>query len=336
MAGAKPATGGIATRPTTAITKPTQPLDKIKPVAPAVGIKKPAGKDDDSDDPIAQSLAQRMKAGTITSVVSTADPKKSGAGVKPTAVTARDTIKPADKPTRPQTAVLPKSVEEKKVPAPVAKIEPKKLTATKPAGKDEEDPIEKSLAERVKAGGVSAVIGEKKVPAAPKTQPAKPTETKPAPSKVDKLAEKPAKPVEEKKVAAPSAPAKKDPIADKKAPATAAGGPIVMKGKKKDEVSHVQIEDSQEEKHDEAKIQEPIHEKVKEEVHVMEQQKEAPVQEKVHVDNSPAKAEPVSAPIEEPVHVEASVIEEAQPEPEEVHQEIVRDKEIEAPVEPEV
>ncbi len=68
--------------------------------------KKPAGKDDDSDDPIAQAMALRIKAGGVTSVISAVDAKKAGVKIPTPAATAKDTTtKPAEKTLRPQTAV---------------------------------------------------------------------------------------------------------------------------------------------------------------------------------------------------------------------------------------
>lgn len=73
--------------------------------AAASGKKPTAGKDDDSDDPIAQAMALRIKAGGVTSVVSAPDAKKAGVKQPTPAQGAKDTAKPTDKITRPQTAV---------------------------------------------------------------------------------------------------------------------------------------------------------------------------------------------------------------------------------------
>ncbi len=76
---------------------------------PAGGLGKPkAGVDDISDDPIAQSLQQRLKAGSINSVV--ADPKKpsTSGNVKPSPAGAgKDTPKNG-------AGTKPKEPEEKK------------------------------------------------------------------------------------------------------------------------------------------------------------------------------------------------------------------------------
>lgn len=98
------------------------------------------------------------------------------------------------------------------------------MTKPKDSTTNEDDPIEKSLAERVKAGGLTEVVVPGKTAA---KQPAKPAEK----------ATPVVKPKEEKKVAA--AQAKKDdkPVAatSKVDTAKATPAPIVMKGKKKAE-----------------------------------------------------------------------------------------------------
>lgn len=124
------------------------------------------GKDDDSDDPIAQAMAIRIKAGGPTQVISAADAKKMGLKV-----TAPPVSKPADKG-KPIGAKEEKKVpvakdkenqdtENKKLPGDKAKITPG-IAKARPSisqpgkkGEAEEDPIEKSLAERIKAGGVT-------------------------------------------------------------------------------------------------------------------------------------------------------------------------------------
>lgn len=92
LIGQKPSTTGLA-RPQTAVTKPTS--DDKKPTGVSkgadAGAKKPAGKDDDSNDPIAAAMALRIKAGGPTSVVSASDAKKGGAGNK-------ETVKVGEKP----------------------------------------------------------------------------------------------------------------------------------------------------------------------------------------------------------------------------------------------
>lgn len=96
--------------------------EKPKPVG---NVKKAAGKDDESEDPIAQSLALRIKSGgTVTSVVAEGGKKSTTtAPAKPTGGAGPAPVKPAEAKVRPQTAApttTAKPVEEKKVPAPQA------------------------------------------------------------------------------------------------------------------------------------------------------------------------------------------------------------------------
>ena len=104
-------------------TKPTTVQPGKKPAAAA------ASKDEgDADDPIARSLAERTKAGSISAVV----------GAKTAAAPTKSQVKPA-------------AIDKKPVPP---------AAASKTEG-DTEDPISKSLAERTKAGSISDVVSSK-------------------------------------------------------------------------------------------------------------------------------------------------------------------------------
>ena len=155
---------------------PTKPITVQPGKKPAAaGASKDEG---DADDPIARSLAERTKAGSISAVV----------GAKTTAA-----------PTKPQ--VKPPAIEKKPVPAAASKIEG-----------DTEDPISKSLAERTKAGSISEVVATKptkpqpKPPATEKKQPVAASE-----AKKPEDAKKPEKPSDKK----PADEEKKKPTAAK-------------------------------------------------------------------------------------------------------------------------
>lgn len=85
----------------------------------------------EEDDPIAKSLKQREAAGGLNAVVGE---KKVNAPV-----------------TRPQTAKVDKQPAEEK-----------KVVAKKPVDNDDDDPIAKSLKQRMAAGGLTSVVGETK------------------------------------------------------------------------------------------------------------------------------------------------------------------------------
>ena len=140
-------------------TKPTTVQPGKKPV-PA------AAKDEgDADDPIARSLAERNKAGSISAVVGS---------------------KTAAAPTKPQ--AKPATIDKKPVPA---------APTTKTDG-DTEDPISKSLLERTKAGSISDIISSKPIKPQPKpsTNEKKPPATSEAKKPED--AKKPEKPADKK------------------------------------------------------------------------------------------------------------------------------------------
>lgn len=111
--------------------------------------------------------------------------------------------------------------------------------AKKGAGADDDDPIERSLNERIKAGGVTQVVAEKKGTAKPSAKPST-TNVKgkePKEAKEDKKAadkSQPSKPTDK-------APAKEDKKKDKPIVTTA---PKVMKGKKKNVEEEKKAEES--------------------------------------------------------------------------------------------
>lgn len=106
---------------------------------------------DEEDDPIAKSLKERERP-------QTAAPRHDTAGKKDTEEEKKGVSKPAPKD-RPQTAKpAPIKEEEKKVPKTTAPSTAGKKPASKDEG-DADDPIAQSLAQRVKAGGITAVVG---------------------------------------------------------------------------------------------------------------------------------------------------------------------------------
>jgi len=132
--------------------------------APSTKLDKPGapgkkGKDDDNDDPIALATKYREQFGGPTAVVSAADAKK--LGLKVTKVEPKDPKKIEPKGVKPAGADPKNKLEAEKKPAPGIKPTPKgSNTKVPPVGKkagaeDDDDPIGKSLAERVKAGGVT-------------------------------------------------------------------------------------------------------------------------------------------------------------------------------------
>ena len=175
--GAKPTTAPKDRPQTAKVSKPEEEK-KVGPTKPTTiqPGKKPvpaAAKDEgDADDPIARSLAERTKAGSISAVVGS---------------------KTAPAPTKPQ--AKPPAIDKKPVPA---------AAPSKTEG-DTEDPIAKSLSERTKAGSISDVISSKPIkpqPKPPATEKKPPAATSEAKKPEDaKKPEKPAdkKPVDEEK-----------------------------------------------------------------------------------------------------------------------------------------
>jgi len=188
-------------------------------------------------------MALRIKAGGVTSVV---EAKKPNVAIKNNGgTTSRDhaQVKPATaaEKLRPLTAVPVKTTnadhkdEEKKTTSgPVPPKTPKggasnglKSLIPTTAG-DNEDPIERSLNERIKAGGVNQVVEKKTVATGAK------------PAQLKSVAKPPA---EEKKAPAPvitAVPPKKESLKGSTA-AAVASLPKVMKGKRK--ATEEEIED---------------------------------------------------------------------------------------------
>jgi len=168
--GAKPTTAPKDRPQTAKVSKPEEEK-KVGPTKPTTiqPGKKPvpaAAKDEgDADDPIARSLAERTKAGSISAVVGS---------------------KTAPAPTKPQ--AKPATIDKKPVPA---------AAPSKTEG-DTEDPIAKSLSERTKAGSISDVISSKPIKPQPKpsTNEKKPPATSEAKKPED--AKKPEKPSDKK------------------------------------------------------------------------------------------------------------------------------------------
>ena len=189
-------------------------------------------------------MALRIKAGGQASVVPVADIKKSGLIKTTSTNTTPKEAKPADKneKPRPLTAAptTTTAVVDKK-PSPGINTAAANKKPLKPAdNKDtkavvEEDPIEKSLNERIKAGGVSNVVpstaDKKPITKAsdPKPKPAALSSTtalptiKPAPTKPEEKKDKPASAVDAKK---------KELLKSDKA-IVASSAPKIMKGKRK-------------------------------------------------------------------------------------------------------
>ncbi|CDW71249.1 UNKNOWN [Stylonychia lemnae] len=162
---------------------------------------KKGGKDDDSDDPIAKSLALRIKAGGISEVISQAEAKKLGLikttvtapadknGTKPTSNATTDkkapgTTAPANGTTEEKKQGT--AVKDNKISKPAPAIQ--KGTGfggdKKKGAADEADPIEESLKLRIKAGGLTEVVPlDKKAAAAQATK-------KDAPKTAEKKEEK--------------------------------------------------------------------------------------------------------------------------------------------------
>ena len=149
-----------------------------------------------------------MRPQTAVKVEGDKKPKKPVEGVveeeskasKPKDVPATSEKKPA---IRPQTAKPESKPDEKKV--------PQKKPVGNEAGNDEDDPIAKSLKERVAAGGITAVVGEKK----PRPQTTKPT-TNAAEEAKKNVASKPSTKPEEKKAEEKKVVPPKTPLGNKK------------------------------------------------------------------------------------------------------------------------
>ena len=111
---------------------------------------------------------------------------------------AKPTTAPKD---RPQTAKVQKPEEEKKLAPPKpTPAQPGKKPVPSAASKDEgdaDDPIARSLAERTKAGSLSAVVASKTATSAPSTKP----QVKPPPANEKKPAAGEAKKPEDAKKA---------------------------------------------------------------------------------------------------------------------------------------
>ena len=156
------------------------------------------GKDDDKDDPIAQSLKIREKIGGLTAVLTAAEAKKHGIKMPE--------VKDQPKPSKPGKVVGAKpgekvpnnkendNNENKKVQSRPLSTRPSTSAATKTKKGEEDtadDPIAKSLQERNKAGGPTSVVdkkpapGSKPLPKTPKNAPALKDEKKEPPVKKD-------------------------------------------------------------------------------------------------------------------------------------------------------
>jgi hypothetical protein len=176
----------------------------------AVAGKK--GKDDDGDDPIAQHLALRLKAGSLTSVISAADAKKMGLVTK-TPVETKPPKPAAGKVVAPKVPANKENqeTENKKTPAAKTSFKVAATAATAFPGKkgaaadDDDDPIDASLKERMKAGSLNSVVP------ADKKASAKLIASKPASMAIKPKEEKK---VEEKKQAAEKSKAP-EPVAKK-------------------------------------------------------------------------------------------------------------------------